>query len=173
LRYRYDDVCSPLVFSRGSYAISAIHPEMPQSDVLRKDGSEMDFVGDYLLYLLREAYNVYSRALYPQLKKECGVNAEEWRVLASLSGQVSMPIKALASIVMQPENSLRETLDWMEEKGYVNSRDINAISLTEVGVKQAKILVDIAQRHEQNILSGLPIEHAKTLKTTLRKMIAV
>ena len=68
--YRYNDSAEPLVFARGSYAISAQHPEMAKSSAsCDAKAVEGDFVGDYLLYLLRETYQRFSADLYPKLKK--------------------------------------------------------------------------------------------------------
>jgi flavin reductase (DIM6/NTAB) family NADH-FMN oxidoreductase RutF/DNA-binding MarR family transcriptional regulator len=171
IKYEFDDAKSPLVFSRGSYAISAVHPDMSQTSSLENELGVGVFVEDHVPYLLRKAYNACSQDLYPDLKKECGVNPEQWRVLACLSGNSKLSIKDLAVLVMQPENTLSETLDWMTEKGYMKISDENLISLTVIGESLAAQLVRLAKQHEEQTLSSLSEGQALALKEGLRSIL--
>lgn len=168
MEYRYNDATSPLVFARGSYAVSAQHPEMVKSPAAEAAG---EFVGDNFLYLLRETYSRHSAQLYPKLKEECDVNPEEWRILIRLSDLGSIAISDLSAMVMQPEVTLRATADWMVEKGYVNYTNSDTLSITEQGKTVGKQLKDIAHAEEAELLSALSDDQSRLLKDNLKALI--
>lgn len=169
--YRFQDSVEPLVFARGSYAISAQHPEMAKRAAAQADEAEADFVGDYLLYLLRAGYQRFSGQLYPKLKENCNVNPEEWRILARMVNRRAIPVAELAEMVMQPEVALRQTADWMIEKGYLEYQDDNTLSITAAGSEVAKNLQSVALSEEADLLAQLPAEHAETLKQSLKVLL--
>lgn len=168
LKYRYDDSTAPLVFARGSYAVSSQHPSMVKNPSVDDAG---EFIGDYLLYLLRETYNRYSAELYPKLKQECGVTPEEWRVLATLSVNEKMAIRDLAPLVMQPAVALRQTADWMVDKGYVQYQGADTLALTEAGGTLAVKLVGIAKAQEAQSLKSFTQEQSRQLKDSLKAIM--
>lgn len=165
--YRYNDASLPLVFARGSYAVSSQHP------VASKPGEAGagEFVGDYLLYLLREAYNRVSAELYPKLQSEGGVNPEEWRLLAMLSDGPK-EVAVLAPLVMQPEVALRQTAGWMQDRGLVEATDNDSLQLTAEGATLADKLLNIAKCHETDALCALGDDQARQLKDSLKSILA-
>lgn len=167
LDYRYNDASAPLVFARGSYAVSSQHPVASQGD----SEASGEFVGDYLLYLLRETYNRFSAELYPKLQAE-GVNPEEWRVLAMLLDNGSMQIDSLAPLVMQPSVALRQTAEWMQDRGLVVLTASDQLALSAEGAALADKLLSIAKCHETDALSALPEEQARQLKDGLKAILA-
>lgn len=167
LAYRYDDAALPLVFARGSYAISNQHPASHG----KGENKEEDFVSDYLLYLMREAYNRHSAALYPKLLAEGGVNPEEWRVLAALLGRQSMSFEELAPLVMQPVVALKQTADWMLDRGLLSLPDGETVLLTEQGAQLADRLQVIAKCHEADAMSALSETQARQLKDSLKLIL--
>lgn len=169
--FRYENSVGPLVFTRGSYAISSQHPEMVKSAPAEENEQQVDFVGDYLLYLLRETYQRFSGRLYPQLKNKYSVTPEEWRILARMVNTPVIPIKDLTVMVMQPEVSLRETADWMVEKGYLEYPDNSTLKITPQGAVLASNLQELALSEEAELLSLLSDEQTRTLKNNLKAMI--
>ncbi len=167
--YRYNDATSPLVFARGSYAVSSPHENMAKSN--STDTGAEGFVGDHLLYLLRETYNQYSSELYPKLMDECGVTPEEWRILAILSDKGSISVSELAPLVMQPDVALSQTADWMLNKGLIQYQGKNSMSLTEAGKTTADQLLAIARQQEADVLAKLPEEQAVLLKQSLKTIL--
>lgn len=165
--YRYNDASLPLVFARGSYAVSSQHPVAAKPG----DAETGEFVGDYLLYLLRETYNRFSADLYPKLQAEGGVNPEEWRVLAMLSDGAKS-VAALAPLVMQPEVALRQTAGWMQDRGLLETVGNDILQLTEAGAALADKLLNIAKCHEADVLSALGEGQARQLKDNLRSILA-
>ncbi len=172
IEYRYNDNIQPLVFARGSYAISAQHPEIVKSSVpCDTPPAEGDFVSDYLLYLLRVAYQGFSADLYPKLKKELGINPEEWRILARLINCPVIKITDLVSMVMQPYAALCNTADWMAERGLVEILDRNTIKITAQGTKIGIKMQNLAIEKETELLSQIPAEQTAQLKANLKSII--
>ncbi|WP_417224340.1 flavin reductase [Amphritea sp.] len=172
INYRYNDVVEPLVFARGRYAISAQHPEMINTASPCDNASqENDFVSDYLLYLVRNLYQELSASLYPKLQNECDVNPEEWRVLSRMLSCPTFKISDLTDLVMQPEVALRQTADWMVEKGLVEYQSNEVIKITSKGTEIATQLRDIAIAEEAKLLSQLPADQAGQLKDNLKTLI--
>ncbi len=171
--YRYNDNIQPLVFARGSYAISAQHPEMVNSTPVPCDTppAEGDFVSGYLLYLLRVAYQGFSADLYLRLKKELGINPEEWRILARLINCSVIKISDLSSMVMQPHVALRNTAEWMAEKGLVEILDSNTIKITAQGSEIGHKMQALAIEEETALLSQIPAEQVAQLKANLKSII--
>jgi 4-hydroxyphenylacetate 3-hydroxylase, reductase component len=172
IEYRYNDNIQPLVFARGSYAISAQHPEMIKStQPYENTHPEGGFVSDYLLYLLRVAYQGFSSDLYPRLKRELDINPEEWRILARLINCPVIKISDLASMVMQPHVALRNTAEWMAEKGLVELEDSNSLKITPKGLEIGVKMQALAIEEETALLSHLPDDQAQQLKTNLKSII--
>lgn len=172
IKYRYNDNIPPLVFARGSYAISAQHPEMVKTPrPCDSPPAEGDFVSEYLLYLLRVAYQGFSADLYPKLKKELGINPEEWRILARLINCPVIKISDLSGMVMQPHVALRNTADWMAEKGLVEVLDSDTIKITEQGLQIGIKMQALAIREETELLAQIPTDQVAQLKTNLKSII--
>ena len=170
--YRYNDNVEPLVFARGSYAVSAQHPEMVKaSSPCENAAADGGFVGDYLLYLLRTAYQDFSADLYPKLQQECGVNPEEWRIMARMIGCSETKISDLTDIVMQPEIALRQSADWMVEKGLVEYINADTLKLTVKGTDTATRMQELAIKEESALLSQIPADQAGQLKANLKTLI--
>jgi len=167
--YQHQSDTSPLVFARGSYAISAQHPMMAKTAYTADDSA--DFVNDYLLYLLRETYQRFSAKLYPELKQACDVTPEEWRILARMVSQPEIVIDTLAQMVMQPIESLRQSLDWMVEKNLVCYLDNETVAATDAGQKVAKQLQQLALNKESELLGTLPADQAAAMKAGLLQLM--
>jgi len=170
-KYRSNDNAEPLVFSRGSYAISAQHPEMVKSSAPDSNDNDDDFVNDYLLYLLRETYQRFSANLYPKLNEQCNVTPEEWRILARMVNASSIEISELTNMVMQPELNLRETADRMVTKGLIEYKNENILEVTEKGQTIAKEMKEIALSEEKALLDQLDSGQSKLLKESLISLI--
>ncbi|EPJ44070.1 MAG: putative nitrilotriacetate monooxygenase component B (NtaB) [Osedax symbiont Rs2] len=169
-QYSHQSDTAPLVFSRGSYAVTAQHPMMTQPSVCDDDNAE-DFVSDYLLYLLRETYQRFSDKLYPELNQVCDVTPQEWRILARMANRSQIAMSSLSEMVMQPMQSLRQTTDWMAGKGLVLYPDNETLAVTDEGAKIAKQLQELALSQETQLLDNLDSEQALTIKTVLKQLI--
>ncbi len=169
INYQRNESIPPLVFSRGSYAVSMQHPTTlkPSSEGLPESVGE--FLSNYMLYLLHIAFTRYGSQLYPQLMEECGVTAEEWRVLTLLSGTESTDTASLSNVAMQPVNELIATTDWMKEKGLLID-DSGQLRLSETGLALQQQLMNIAKSHEVSVLEGLSQEQRLHIKSSLQQL---
>ena len=171
IKYRHNDNAAPLVFARGSYAISTQHPEMIKPSETDNKDNDTDFVNDYLLYLLRETYQRFSADLYPKLNQACDVTPEEWRILARMTSAATIKVNKLVDMVMQPEESLRETIDWMVTKQLISFLDHETLQATEQGQKIAEQMKAIALNEERQLLGQLSKDQAQHLKESLKVII--
>ncbi|OUR83787.1 nitrilotriacetate monooxygenase [Colwellia psychrerythraea] len=171
IEYRHNDIAAPLVFARGSYAISTQHPEMIKPAETDNKDNDTDFVNDYLLYLLRETYQRFSADLYPKLNQACDVTPEEWRILARMTSAPTIKVNKLIDMVMQPEDSLRETIAWMVAKELISYLDHETLQATEQGKKIAEQMKAIALNEERQLLEQLSKEQTQHLKASLKAII--
>jgi len=163
--YRYNDASSPLIFARGSYAVSSPHPAAAKPD---NSSTTNELGSDYLLYLLRATYNRLSADLYAKILEQAEVNPEEWRVLAMLLENGPLQASELSVVVMQPEADLIQTAEWMQDRGFVMFQDDEKLSLTEDGKALAEKLLNIAKDHEAKALQALSEDQAGQLKSALK-----
>jgi len=166
LDYSYTENVNALVFHNGRYAVPESHPAL--ADGLSADDAK-GFVGDYLLYLLRQTYAAYSNHFYPKLSG-FAVTTEEWRVLSLLVDGGPATLAEISPIVSQPLAELRDTVEWLREKSYLNVRG-DYISLTESGEALAARLLEMAAGHEQTTLQDLSEEEARCLKSSLKILL--
>jgi len=160
--YGYADTVSSLVFHNGRYAIPETHPaaQAPTESLAARG-----FLGDYLLYQLRQTLNAYAADFYPQLS-HFGVTAEEWRLLTLLANGEPMAPEKISRFVSQPLKELAETGEWLQDKGLLLVADEN-FRLTEKGQHLATRLLDKAIEHEQQAMSCLNAEQQQMLKDSL------
>ncbi|NVK43309.1 MAG: flavin reductase [Oceanospirillaceae bacterium] len=165
LNYGYEDNASSLVFHNGRYAVPEVHPAAKSpTESLQARG----FLGDYLLYLLRQTLTAYREDFYPRLS-HFGITTEEWRVLTLLADGRAQAAQDIAEHVSQPVEALLETGEWLEDKGLIRI-DGDRLELTEKGLGVADQLLDMAIEHERQTLACLSEEHQQTLKESLKSL---
>ncbi|MFT6899027.1 MAG: flavin reductase (DIM6/NTAB) family NADH-FMN oxidoreductase RutF [Paraglaciecola sp.] len=170
INYSHDDSTMPLVFSSGSYAITAQHPNSGAENKLNSSNSE--FLNDYLLYLLNASISQYRKELYPMLIDGCNVTPEHWRILTILTGSSTLGFDDLGERVMQPSNDLKQSLELLNEQKVVQCID-NKISLTAKGEELQTRLFAIAKQHEATLLSKLSPEEISTFKKGLKCIVGM
>jgi len=170
IEYSYSDSVMPLVFARGSYAVS------PPQSVTTKEATaqlpEDGFLPNYLLYQLYRAYSCYSGELYPLLRNEFGISPEEWRVLTALSDVDSIGISQLAALVMQPEEDCRYSLQRLAERDYLVIESNEVIRINRSSSDIAERLFVFAKNHEQTVLNSLDKEQRQMLGSSLKAMVS-
>lgn len=166
--YHHDNALTPLVFSRGSYAITSQHPDINISNAESEINNT--FLDDYLPYLLNSAISKFRKTLYPQLIEGCNITPEQWRIMTILTESTMQNIDDLSELVMQPFEELRSSLDELKEKGFLHSHDYK-FGLTAQGVELQKSLFAIAKQHEATVLNQLSPAQIDTLKSGLKNII--
>ena len=167
--FRVEESVMPLVFARGTYAISA--PRALGFDQ-EPPAPENGFLSNYLLYQLYRAYNSYSSELYPLLAGEFDVTPEEWRIMTLLADTGSAHMSAIALRVSQPEPENREIMGELKKRGLVEIDVDETARLTKKGEDVARRLIEFARRHEENVIARLTEEQRSQLGASLTRMIA-
>lgn len=170
LDYRHTEGSAPLVFACGSYAVSMQHPSSISSETTKVPGN--GFLGDYMLYLLRVAYNRCSAQLYPELMEKHGVAPAEWRLLTLLGDSGNGESANLAEQIGQPKDIFESTVERMQERGHVRI-DSEQVSLTAEGIELAERLFKIAKAQEEVMLSDLSNQQRSDLKAGLQYVAEV
>jgi len=173
LDFRYNDAVMPLVFSRGSYAVSV--PQPPLDSMARRALPGDGFLANYLLYQLHRIYGSYSAELYPMLMSEFDVSPEEWRILTLLADVRTMGCATLAEMVSQPRNECEECLRRLAHRAYVGvvedeSGDESA-SISHAGAHFAAKLIEFARQHEQTVLRSLTVAQRNAIGDGLKTML--
>lgn len=168
--FQLDEAKSPLVFSCGGYAVPTPHPGL--SDRPRHDIGQDGFVEGYFLYLLRAIAARFSAPLYRRMQDQAGVRPEEWRVLATLNDADRLSVEQLAATVMQPEADLRDTLDALRGKGLIALGPDESVMLGKKGAALSAGLVEMALKHETDILAdAMPESEIHALKNDLKAVL--
>ena len=170
LDFRYNDAVRPLVFTRGSYAVSA--PQLPLGRDVGKPLSKDGFLSNYVLYLLHRAYGSYSAELYPLLMNEFGVSAEEWRILTLLTDVGSTDLKSLANMVSQPQQECRECLHRLSRRELLTVNADGIVGISGVGEDLTARLIAFAKQHERAVLRTLSDKQQQSLSHGLKTVLS-
>ena len=167
--FQYSDAVMPLVFSRGSYAVSVPQPppDNRADPALPKDG----FLSNYLLYQLHRLYGGYSAELYPLFMTEFGVSPEEWRILTMLTDVGTINLESLARMVSQPVQECRECLRRLERRGYLTATADSMVKIDRPGEKLTGQLIAFAKQHEQTVFRCLPADRQQPLSNGLKTLL--
>lgn len=167
--FQYSDAVMPLVFSRGSYAVSVPQPPPDTHAVpaLPRDG----FLSNYLLYQLHRLYGGYSAELYPLLMTEFGVSPEEWRILTILTDVGSIDLESLARMVSQPLQECRDCLRRLQRRGYLTATADSTVRIDGPGAELTGQLIAFAKQHEQTVLRCLPADRQQPLSSGLKTLL--
>ena len=165
--YENIESATPLVFSRGSYAVTNQHPAMAADD--KNTPANSEFLHDYLLYLLNGTTTRYQHELYPKLNDKHGITPERWRIMTLLSADTAQTFAQLSDLVMQPVDDLKVLLHTLNEKGWVVIEE-DAVKLSAEGLTQQAALKATAKQHEAGFMNCLTSEEELQLKNILRRL---
>ncbi|MEM9341571.1 MAG: MarR family transcriptional regulator [Pseudomonadota bacterium] len=142
-----------------------------------QDTDQPSFVDGYLLYMMAQASHAASSAFHGQLEA-IGTSVPTWRIMACLYPNRKMNVGELASKCLLKQPTLTRKLDRLCADGITErvheNRDRRGVlvSLTKKGRNQASKYVDMALRHETQILDGFSSEDIVALKRILRALCA-
>ena len=135
------------------------------------------FVDTYLSYLLSRAAHRISQEFH-QVVTDHGLRVPVWRVLGCLWDRDGMGVTELAGRTLFEQSRLTKMLDGMEADGLVvrapepsDGRRVR-VFISEKGRALVTPLIDLARRHEANVLSGYSPEQIATLRTALQTLAA-
>jgi flavin reductase (DIM6/NTAB) family NADH-FMN oxidoreductase RutF len=168
-KYTHDNSLTPLVFSRGSYAVTSPHQGTRTEDTKLKSNA---FLDDYLLYLLHSTVSQCHKELYPKFITDCNVTPEKWRILTVLSESSAISVKSVSEEVVQPIEELTCTLQLLNEQELIKFIDDN-VCLTGKGSELQNKLFAIAKQHEESLLTKLTSTQATALKDALKSIVGI
>lgn len=152
--------------------------EQPPRGAATREGAERGgerFIDDYLGYLLGQANHALFKD-FDAVVRDAGLSSIEWRVLATLSGQPSMPVGQLAFEVLSQQPTVTKLVQRLAAQGWVTLRDDPAdqrrtlVAITATGQKKVAPLIAQARAHEASVLGALSATEAKRLKEQLRRL---
>jgi DNA-binding MarR family transcriptional regulator len=136
----------------------------------------IDFVEDYLLYLLARA-SMQASAQFHAVVKARGFSVLEWRVIGQLAGG-PCTVSKVAERALSQQPTLTKVVDRMAAKGLVVRLEDAAdrrrvyVRLTEKGQRIAAELIPLAREHEAQVLAGYSQREAAALKRALKTLMA-
>lgn len=134
------------------------------------------FVADYLPALMAQASALVSSEFH-NIARSQRVSVGEWRVLATLSGNVPLSVGDIARITLTKQPTVTRIIDRMQTRGCLeraqstNDRRQTLVQLTATGQALAESLIVHAQDHERRVLKPFGMSRARELKNILRKLI--
>jgi DNA-binding MarR family transcriptional regulator len=140
-------------------------------------GEPERFVDGYLAYLLARSSSLISSEFNAELATR-QVPVMHWRVLVTLLDG-AMHVTDLAQIVLEKQPTMSKIIDRMEKLGLVQrqpgiaDRRSTLVSITDEGIEVVTPLVQVAKRHERDVLAPLGDKNAKVLVEVLKKLIAL
>lgn len=137
---------------------------------------KLQFLDDYLAYLLKRASHLVSEE-FSSVLKDNNMDRSQWRILASLSDYDNVPTGRLARIVLLKQPTLTKLLDRMEKEKLVmrqhskEDRRSVKIAITDLGREKITPLLAKAKKHEETILEPYSRDEKKKLKEILNTLI--
>ena len=138
----------------------------------------LEFVDDYLAYLLARASHLISSEFHREVEAS-GLTVPEWRVLASLAGGAQRTVGELADIVLSKQPTVTKLVARMHEQGWVErstgltDRRQALVALSPVGRQRVQALLRRARGHEARVLSSFGASDSVQLKAILKKLISL
>ncbi|WP_047590674.1 MarR family transcriptional regulator [Marinobacter segnicrescens] len=135
------------------------------------------FVDNYLPALLGQAWYLVSTQFHA-IVEEHGLSVLEWRVLSTLASDGAMSISALAQITVSKQPTVTRLLLRLESQGYVerstsqDDRRFTLVKVTRAGRRLVSGLIELAGKHEVEILAPFEEEKIQALKEVLHELIA-
>ena len=136
----------------------------------------LEFVDDYLAYLLARASHLISSEFHREVEAS-GLTVPEWRVLASLAGGAQRTVGELADIVLSKQPTVTKLIARMHEQGWVErsigltDRRQALVALSPVGHQRVQALLRRARSHEARVLGSFGESDSVRLKAILKKLI--
>lgn len=169
---RFDDTGrDALLFHRGSYAVSELHPCNKTKS--QQDSHEGCFADDYLHYLVGKLYHQVKDKFAPKLRRE-GLSENEYRILASLSGREHTDLETLSSYSVLSQDVLPPILSALESKGLIFRTDdpeLGSVALSQEGSDMLVSLLCAAKDNEAECLGSFNSEEAVNFKYHLKRMV--
>jgi len=134
------------------------------------------FADNYLPALLGQAWYLVSTQFHAVVEQH-GLSVLEWRVLSTLARDGAMTISALAQITVSKQPTVTRLLTRLESQKYVerssslDDRRYTLVRVTRTGRRLVSGLVELAEKHEREILAPFEAQKIEAFKDVLRELI--
>lgn len=131
---------------------------------------------DHLPQLIHRSGNQMTVRFNREAKK-FGINAQTWRVLASLLEADGQKVGMLAETTSVELSTLSHLLTRMGQNGLVKRKRMGedhrsvTLTLTPAGRALAEKIAPLAARNEEQALDGFDEEEARVLKSLLKRVV--
>ncbi len=145
-----------LVFCEGSFATpNPIRTALAEEQSMEEPESPVDRL---LLYNIARAYHQMSNQFHAGVR-DSGLSIPQWRILASLYGQVSRTRQDLQDRTFLDRESLHDCLAQLEKSRLcVVSAENNTVSGTEAGHERVRHLFELGQAQERDAVGGKSLD---------------
>lgn len=160
-----------LVFSSGSYATA--NPLRSAVSQPENDADQTSPIDGLLIYNLARAYRQLGDQFHTAVR-DSGLTVPEWRILASLHGQVSRTLPDLAARTFIDSKALYDMVITMAEEGLCDHRQDDqslVISGTLAGHERVEHLFELGEKLEAAALEAGSDEEMPQLISMLRRII--
>ena len=163
---------SPLLYHQGAYSALMPHPS------LRKKAEEAPLVlteelqtklSSNIYYLLLQALRSYQEEYYPK-QLASGLRSSEARILLVIAANLAKNKNQMVKAAAIPMREIDQALEILDRKGLIQIENEEA-TLTDKGNEQALNLFDMAEEHQEEVLSHYQPEEVELFKRMLKDML--
>jgi DNA-binding MarR family transcriptional regulator len=135
-------------------------------------------VDDYLSYLLARASHEVASEFHREVNA-AGLTTLEWRVLSTLADGRARSVGELATIALAKQTTITKLIGRMEGDGRVEryagdtDRRQSLVNITPIGRTALGTLLTRSKKHERLLVARLSSREAGSLKSALKKLIAI
>jgi len=161
-----------LVFGGGAYAIAApLTTPTGESATLLEGESAAESL---LFYHLSRAYHQMGHHIH-QAVRDAGLTLAEWRILASLHGEISLSFSELSARTFLDPQSLSDILTSLQSEGLCNlSNEVGSHTAegTASGAKRVEQLFELSHEIENRALESASESQREKLVTLLKQIVS-
>ena len=161
-----------LVFGGGAYAIaSPLTTPSGDSTPLAKGETAAD---NMLFYHLSRAYHQMGHTIH-QAVRNAGLTLAEWRILASLHGEVSLSYQELSARTFLDPRSLSDNLISLAGEGLcklIEANGMRSATGTQDGAERVEQLFELSHQIERDALGSAPEQQREELIDRLRQIVS-
>ncbi|MGI9355241.1 MAG: flavin reductase [Rhizobiaceae bacterium] len=161
-----------LVFGGGAYAIAAPLTTPTRESATPAEGESA--AESLLFYHLSRAYHQMGHRIH-QAVRDAGLTLAEWRILASLHGEVSLSFSELSARTFLDPQSLGDVLSSLESEGLCNlstKGGPRSASGTPNGAKRVERLFEMSHEIESQALENASPVQREALVNRLKQIVS-
>ena len=165
---RYDR--APLVFSKGRYAVTANHPDVPILPAAAPP--QLEDEGEVLSNLMVRAYSLIASELERARKKAgLGLSLIQARLLRACAARPGSTLEALLPELFLDFNSSQNVLGSLAALDLVVRDQQDCVWLTPAGENRVREIIKHARQCEEMLFRNVPAGDLATMASTLSRIV--